>query len=128
MFDARSLGHVSGSVTVRLCDMFRLIPVAFKLQVYQLCLCWNTFQNTCATDNIVGVAVFLVAKEKTCYLQVTIFIAVPVTAAWSSGCTNPPTFASPMWATGVSKRGDTELCLIWMRHEYCQNLTEEICR
>lgn len=27
-----------------------------------------------------------------------------------------------------SKRGDTELCLMWMRCEYFQNLTEEVCR
>lgn len=50
--------------------------------------------------------VFLVAKEKTCYLQVTIFVAVPVSAAWSSGCTNPPTFANPMRATGALPDAD----------------------
>lgn len=41
MFDVGSTGCISGSITAGLRAMFRLIPVAFKLQVYQLCLCWE---------------------------------------------------------------------------------------
>lgn len=128
MFDAGSMGCVSGSVTVGLRAMFGLIPVAFKLQVYQLCLCWERFpERLCYGLRHLNDIISRGKRKDLLPIGHLIFIAVSVTAAGNSACIILQALVAQFRALVLAGEIQ-ELCLMWTGHEYFQTLTEEICR